>query len=400
MDRLMFPIFDATGRITGFGGRVLAEGSVKYLNSPETLVFDKSRSFYSINFAKASKAREFILVEGYMDVISLCQAGFTQAVAALGTAFNASHAATLKRFCDSVIVLFDSDQAGTKAALRAFPFLQKANLGVKALQVTGAKDPDEYIKKNGAAAFAELLKTAKSHYAFQILQLKGGFDMSDISEKVKFASEAAKVISTIDSAIEREAHEKEIAELSGISRGAISSEVGKLLHGAPHPRQSISLDAPSSPDGAVNAKRGLAYFAATDEPICKALMKSLNPSDMGDGIYQRLLAFIYKRRQDGKACSPSILVDDFDDIAQKRLVSELFTRNAGYERMEDKIKAIEEMLKVVKTAALDAEIMNLRKELLTIKQNDPTLLEKMNKIQELSVLRRNIDKLHISTSDG
>jgi DNA primase len=393
-DRLMFPILDQSGKITGFGGRVLGDGEPKYMNSPETPVFDKSRSFYSINFAKASKSREFILVEGYMDVISLCQAGFPQTVAALGTAFGHVHAAALKRLCDSVIVLFDSDKAGTQAALRAFPFLAKEGLGIKALQVADAKDPDEYIKKNGAAAFAELLKTAESRHAFQIRVLKSGFNMSDASERVKFASEAAKIISAMESPIERDALEKEISADTGISAGAIRAEAGKLKKADP-PLKKLSMEAPKA-DGADAARRGLAYFAAADKEVCKAMQSMLKPEELGDNIYGKLLALIYERMGSNRSTSPSALVDEFEETSEKRAVTELFTKNASFDRMSDRNRALNEMLRMAKAAYLDARLEALGKEL---SQGDIGA-EALDQYQDLTNKRRNIDKLYMLTSDG
>ena len=149
----MFPIFDAQGRVVGFGGRILSKGEPKYLNSPETILFSKSRNLYGLNFAKAARKKELILVEGYMDMISVYQAGFHNVVASLGTAFNREHAMTLKKYAEDVILLYDSDEAGTNAALRAIPVLVENGFHVRVTQVPDGKDPDEFIKQNGSAEF-------------------------------------------------------------------------------------------------------------------------------------------------------------------------------------------------------------------------------------------------------
>ncbi|MDR1643264.1 MAG: DNA primase [Clostridiales bacterium] len=395
-NRVIFPITDATTRITGFGGRAMADGVVKYLNSPETLVFDKSRSIYSINFARQSKTKEFILVEGYMDVISLHQAGYPQAVAALGTAFNGFHASLLKKYCESVILLFDSDDAGTKAALRALPHLAKEGIGTKVLQVQGAKDPDEYIKKNGAAAFAELLKTAQSRYAFQIIQMKGSFDMSDISGKAKFASEAAKIVSTIDSAVERELREKEISEIAGVSIGAVRAETKKLVK-AQTPAKIFSAERKT---GDERAKRGLAYFAATDKRICSCMEKILSPEEMGGGFYSKLLAIIYKKRAEGKEPNPSSLVDEFEG-ADQRALTELFANCREFETMQgmEKEKGCNELCRMVKSAAMEAEMASLKMEMLK-NPDDASTGDKYRRLAELADSRRKISTLNMLTFTG
>jgi DNA primase len=396
-NRVIFPITDATRRITGFGGRALAEGDVKYLNSPETLCFDKSRSIYSINFARESKAKEFILVEGYMDVISLHQAGYPQAVAALGTAFNGFHATLLKKYCESVTLLFDSDDAGTKAALRALPHLAKAGIETKVLQVRGAKDPDEYIKKNGAAAFSDLLKTAQSRYAFQITQMKGSFDMSDISGKAKFASEAAKIVSSIDSAIERELREKEISDIAGVSIGAVRVEARKLAQASKAPVKAISVEKHKGDD---KAKRGLAYFAATDKHVCDCMMKHLSPAEMGGGFYSKLLETIYKKRAEGKEPSPSSLVDEFEG-EDLRAVTELFANSREFESMQgtEKEKGLNELCRMVKSQAMEAEMASLKLEL-SKPVEDSNAGDKYRRLAELADSRRKISTLNMLTFTG
>ena len=155
----MFPILDIQGRVIGFGGRILQSGEPKYLNSPETLIFNKSKNLYGLNFAKNTRKREIILVEGYMDMISIYQAGFRNVAASLGTAFNQEHAKTLKKYADSVILLYDSDDAGTMAAQRAIPILTQNGFRVKVMQVPNGKDPDEFIKQNGAEALCDISNT-------------------------------------------------------------------------------------------------------------------------------------------------------------------------------------------------------------------------------------------------
>ncbi|MBN2222938.1 MAG: DNA primase, partial [Vallitaleaceae bacterium] len=177
-NRIMFPILDVHGRVIAFGGRVMGEGEPKYLNSPETTLFDKSRNLYGLHLARKSKNHQFlIIVEGYMDVIALHQAGFDNAIAALGTSFTSGHGQLIKRYADEVVLCFDSDSAGVKASLRAIPILKSSGLVVRVLQISEYKDPDEYIQKKGKESFEELLKTAIPSFMFEIRMLSQNYDL-------------------------------------------------------------------------------------------------------------------------------------------------------------------------------------------------------------------------------
>ena len=178
-NRVMFPIMDVNSRVIGFGGRVLGDGEPKYLNSPETMLFDKSRNLYGLNYARTSRKKYMMLCEGYMDVISMHQAGYTNAVASLGTALTEQHAALLKRYTDQVILTYDSDGAGVKAALRAIPILKRAGISTKVLNMRPYKDPDEFMKNLGAEEFEKRIETARNSFLYEIDVLKAGFDMED-----------------------------------------------------------------------------------------------------------------------------------------------------------------------------------------------------------------------------
>ena len=182
-NRVMFPIMDVNNRVIGFGGRVMGDGTPKYLNSRETKLFDKSRNLYGLNFARKTRKNEIILCEGYMDVISMHQAGFTNAVAALGTAFTSGHGTLLRRYTENVILSFDSDEAGQRAVLRAIPILKDAGLNVRVLDLAPHKDPDEFIKEQGKEALEERIRKAVSSFMFQIKVLAGRYNQDDPEEK-------------------------------------------------------------------------------------------------------------------------------------------------------------------------------------------------------------------------
>ena len=380
--RLMFPIFDPANRVVGFGGRILGAGEVKYINSPDTLIFDKSRNLYGIHLAKKSRSDELILVEGYMDVISLYQAGFKQAVAALGTAFNKNHAQAIKKHRDKVAILFDSDEAGTKAALRAIPFLSGAGLSIRVFQVENAKDPDEYIKRFGAESFGNLLIQAKSHIIYQIEKLSTHYNPDILSERVKFTAEASNLIAGVESAIERDAYIKEVASITGISSEAISTETVKAMN-RPARRSQVKAfkrSAGKSDKGAYNAKCGLIYQAAIDPDVCDSLSNVLKPEELGDGVYAKLLTFIYSLRSQSKECIPAALISEFEDIEDQKLVTAVFSQAEEYPDRSSKEKAINEMLKVLKRTYIDDKIP----------------AADTNLLNELVIMKRNVDKLYIS----
>ena len=203
-NRVMFPIMDVNSRVIGFGGRVLGDGEPKYLNSPETMLFDKSRNLYGLNYARTSRKKYMMLCEGYMDVISMHQAGYTNAVASLGTALTEQHAALLKRYTDQVILTYDSDGAGVKAALRAIPILKRAGISTKVLNMRPYKDPDEFMKNLGPEEFEKRIETARNSFLYEIDVLKAGFDMEDPEQKTAFYNQTARKLLEFGEALERD----------------------------------------------------------------------------------------------------------------------------------------------------------------------------------------------------
>ena len=185
-NRVMFPIMDANNRVIGFGGRVMGDAKPKYLNSPETLIFDKSRNLYGLNRARTTRKSYFLLCEGYMDVISLHQAGFTNAVASLGTALTAGHASLIRRYVQEVYLTYDSDDAGTRAALRALPILKDAGITAKIIRMEPYKDPDEFIKNLGAEAFEERIEKARNGFMFSLEILERDYDLKSPEGKTGF----------------------------------------------------------------------------------------------------------------------------------------------------------------------------------------------------------------------
>ncbi len=230
-NRVMFPIIDVRGNVIGFGGRVMDDATPKYLNSPDTLVYNKSRNVFALNRAKTSKAGRVILTEGYMDTIALHQAGFDSAVASLGTALTEEHGQLLARYFKEAVIAYDGDGAGVAAAQRAIPLLEKAGLKVKVLRMQGAKDPDEFIKAYGREAFARLLDQSENQVDYRLAQLQRKFDLNDDSQKVAFLQEAAQLISALHSAVEREIYGGHAAQAAGVTPEAMQLEVQRALNG-------------------------------------------------------------------------------------------------------------------------------------------------------------------------
>ena len=228
-DRLMFPIIDVRGNVIGFGGRIMKkdDNAAKYLNSPETLIFNKRKNLFALNLAKKSKLGYLILVEGYMDAIALHQYGFDCAVASLGTALTPDGATLLSKYTDQVVLIYDGDNAGQNATQRAIPILEKAGLKVKVLQMQGAKDPDEYLKKFGADKFRLLLEGSSNRIEYQLNAIAKKYDISIDDQKVQFVSDCAALIASLDSPIKREIYGKRVAEAASISEKAVEMEVAK-----------------------------------------------------------------------------------------------------------------------------------------------------------------------------
>ena len=229
-DRLMFPIIDVRGNVIGFGGRIMNDkdkSAAKYLNSPETLIFNKRKNLFALNLAKKSKLGYLILVEGYMDAIALHQYGFDCAVASLGTALTEDGANLLSRYTEQVVLIYDGDEAGQNATKRAIPILEKAGLQVKVLQMRDAKDPDEFLKKFGADRFKLLLEESSNRVEYQLNAIRKKYDLRDDDQKVKFLQESAELISSLGSSVQREVYGNRVAETAGISGDAMKLEVSR-----------------------------------------------------------------------------------------------------------------------------------------------------------------------------
>ena len=228
-NRLMFPIIDVRGNVIGFGGRVMDDSTPKYLNSPESVVFNKRKNLFALNLAKKTKLPYLILVEGYMDAIALHQYGFDCAVASLGTSLTEEHASLLTRYTEQVVLIYDGDQAGQRATQRAIPMLEKAGLQVKVLQMKDAKDPDEFLHKFGADKFKLLLEDSSNRVEYQLNAIRRQYDLNVDEEKVKFINECAELLSSLPNAVQREVYGHRVADTAKVSFDAMKIEVDKAF---------------------------------------------------------------------------------------------------------------------------------------------------------------------------
>ena len=291
-NRVMFPIIDVRGNVIGFGGRVMDDSTPKYLNSPDTPVYNKSRNVFALNIAKTSKAGRVILTEGYMDTIALHQAGFDSAVASLGTSLTAEHAQLLARYFQQAVIAYDSDGAGVSAAQRAIPLLEKAGLKVRVLRMTGAKDPDEYIRNYGREAFARLLDQSENQVDYRLEQIRKKFDLGDDVQRVSFLQEAAQLIASLHSPVEREIYGGHAAQTAGISNEAMAQEVKKAFNARvrkenkQRERRDLSPATKLQPDA-----RSLRYenirSARAEEGIIRLLTKDAGLIHRLDGLTSR-----------------------------------------------------------------------------------------------------------------
>ena len=228
-NRVMFPIIDVRGNVIGFGGRVLDNSTPKYLNTSETIIFNKRKNLFGLNLAKKSKQGFMILVEGNIDVITLHQYGFDCAVASLGTSLTEEHAALLSRYTEQVVLTYDGDEAGQRAAKRAIPMLEKVGIRVKVLKMRDAKDPDEFLYKFGPDAFRLLLEESSNRVDYQLGAIASKYDLKDDDQKIRYVQEAAELICTLDSSVKREVYGTRVAEKAGITPEAMKLEVNKAF---------------------------------------------------------------------------------------------------------------------------------------------------------------------------
>ncbi|MCQ2521144.1 MAG: DNA primase [Lachnospiraceae bacterium] len=384
-NRVMFPIFDVNQKVIGFGGRVLGDAKPKYLNSPETDIFDKSRNLYGLQFAKNAKKNHFILCEGYMDVIALHQAGFTESVASLGTAFTPGQAMIIKRYTRNVLLSYDSDEAGVKAALRGIQILREAGLHGKVVDMRPYKDPDEFIKNLGAEEYQKRLDQAENGFFFEVRQAKGKYALDDPDEKTLFYKEIASLLYRFEEEIERENYLEAIAKEYSISADSLRKMVRTMAaEGKPVRMLSTEvksgLKAPqSAEDAGKKSQRLLLNYLTAKPSLFEKIKAYVSVDDFTDDLYKRVAMKVFQTMEEGTFVEAS-LVNSFGDPEEQDLVANIFaTELPAIETEEEKEKAFKDVLLSVKQhsfMAMQKEGGDLTK-LLAARQN----LERLQKIR-------------------
>ncbi len=378
-NRVMFPIMDVNHRVIGFGGRVMGEGTPKYLNSPETMLFDKSRNLYGLNIARASRKTSLLICEGYMDVIALHQAGFTNAVAALGTAFTMFHANLLKRYTNEVLLTFDSDTAGTQAALRAIPILKDAGLTVKVINMKPYKDPDEFIKALGAEEYQNRINEAKSSFFFEIDIMETEFNLADPEQKTKFFHETAKKMLGFKEELERNFYIDAVAKSYQIDVEQLRKLVNKLgnqivvgLQETKEYRSEAGKGKRSPEDGISKSQKLMLTWLIEDPSLYAKIKGFLGPEDFTEGIYKEVAALVYEQCSTDQGVNPAKIISCFQSKEEQTEVASLFSAEIRGEMDEaGRQKAICDTVMKLKENSLDKQSQK------AIEMNDTVLLMKI-----------------------
>ena len=366
-NRVMFPIMDVNNRVIGFGGRVMGDGTPKYLNSPETLIFDKSRNLYGLNYARTSREKYILACEGYMDVIAMHQAGFTNAVASLGTAFTSQQAALLKRYTDTVILTYDSDGAGVRAALRAIPILKEVGISTRVLSLRPYKDPDEFIKNMGADAFRERIQEAQNSFLFEIDVLKRDFQLEDPEEKTRFHNAVARKLLEFPEALERDNYIRAVSQAQFIPYEDLKRLVNRMgmqagiqpartskTSGDGYGRDTDSRKKKEKDDGIRRSQRLLLTWLIERPELFEKIKGIVDAEDFKEPLYHQVAQMVFEGHEKGNLNPAAILNHFINDEEQYKEAAALF--NASLQESlnnEEQKKAFLETVLKVKKNSLD-----------------------------------------------
>lgn len=357
-NRVMFPIQDSNHRVIGFGGRVMGDAKPKYLNSPETMIFDKSRNLYGLNFARTSRKGNMILCEGYMDVIAMHQAGFTQAVASLGTAFTIGQAGLLKRYCEEVLLAYDSDGAGVNAALRAIGILKEVGIRGKVINMRPYKDPDEFIKNLGTEAFQERIEQAENSFFFELRILQGNYQMEDPESKTQFHREIAKKLCGFEEEVERENYIQAVAEKYHIGydnlRKLVNSYAARTGLVQPVARPKSAVTKKNTPEENAKRSQRLLLTWITEEPeLYQKIRPYINAEDFTDELYRQVADRLFRDLEAGQF-QPAGIISAFEEEDEQRVVAEIFnTKLEEITTQQEKEKAFHDILYAVKNNSFE-----------------------------------------------
>ena len=372
-NRVMFPIMDVNNRVIGFGGRVMGDGTPKYLNSPETMLFDKSRNLYGLNYARTSRKPYMIICEGYMDVIAMHQAGFTNAVASLGTAFTAQHSVLLKRYTQEVRLAYDSDGAGQKAALRAIPILKSAGINVRVIHMDPYKDPDEFIKNLGTEAFQERIDAAESSFMFEISVLEKNYKQSDPEGRASFMKAMARRLLEFPQELERNIYIDAIAGRYGIA----SEELKRMVNsfGASMSREQVEAaiyqqqereEMPAKKrvekeDSVLTAQKFFLTWLIEEPSIYDKTKDYINEDEFVEPLYHHVAALVFEELRATGQVMPARILNQFEDVEEQKTAASLFnTRLKTDDDPAVREKALNETVKRIKKNSLELKSRSVR----------------------------------------
>ncbi len=397
----MFPIFDIRGKVVAFGGRCLEDSEVmkaqripKYINSPENLIYTKGRHLYALNLARKAnggKMKRILVVEGYMDVISPHQAGITNVVASLGTALTENQGRLLRQYADEIVLSYDSDEAGQTAIERGLEVLHSLGVSAKVLQMSGAKDPDEYILKYGPERFNKLIDNSISYAEYKIKRLEANYNLNDTSEKIKFLTKMAEILAKIDNNIERDIYVNKFANELGVGKEAILAEIEKkTLRNQNENILSVSkVDKKEVKETQDMQTENLIIYLLSkkDDNIYKALKENIMVSDITGTVQKNLISKLYDMYETGQSNNKSIDSICSSDEEFSLLTKILMTENIN----EDYQKILSEIIKNFKLKKLNNKKNEIINKMKTISTNDERelleteLKEVMNELGQLMI---------------
>ena len=391
-NRAMFPIMDVHNRVIGFGGRVMGDGEPKYLNSPETRIFDKSRNLYGLNIARTTRKNQLLLCEGYMDVIALHQAGFDNAVASLGTALTSGHANLLKRYTKEVYLTYDSDGAGVKAALRAIPILKEVGIVTKVINMRPYKDPDEFIKALGAEEYQKRIDEAENSFLFEIRIMQENYDMNDPESKTAFYNEIARKLLGFSEELERNNYIEAVAEKYQIGFDNLRKLVNNLAVKGGLVREHTPLKSginenKKKEDGMKQSQKLLLTWLIGDTRLFGAIKGLITAEDFTEELYHRVATELFAQYEADGSVNPAQIISRFPEADEQKEIAGLFNaRIHEIENKNDREKALKETIIRIKQNSIDYRTRN----------NNPTDLAAMMKIVEDKRALEKLEKLHIS----
>lgn len=403
-NRAMFPIMDVHNKVIGFGGRVMGDGEPKYLNSPETKIFDKSRNLYGLNLARTTKKPQLLLCEGYMDVIALHQAGFDNAVASLGTALTSGHANLLKRYTKDVYLTYDSDGAGVKAALRAIPILKEVGITTKVINMSPYKDPDEFIKALGAEEYQKRIDAAENSFLFEIRIMQKQYDMNDPEGKAGFYNEVAKKLCSFSEKLERDVYVDAVAEKYMIPVEDLRRRVNQLglkighagdgsnrRYGETEAESGVGDNTKAKTkkkeDGMKQSQKLLLTWLIENTALFTRVGKYITPDDFTEDIYHKVAELLFAQYEESGTVNPARIVSMFENEEEQREIAGLFNaRIHKVETKDDMEKALKETIVRVKQNSIDHRSKALA----------PTDMEGLMKIVQDKKALEQLEKTHIS----